>query len=204
VLTRIQLLLKAPTHFSPPTNGDPLTGRQEVLFIGMGFASNNKDNPRRIPGQSNEEIAARMLMARRLALRLNVRVHLLAQREVAEAIEKQNPACPIDKVLQEEGGESHIDSTAILGQAWEYAKEHEVCDAVLFTHYRHAFRCLWTAELWGFNAELWPQYAHSYTWQDRPSQTQPHTWCAPIFFVWDILGRGKLVAIDYPKIAKRQ
>jgi hypothetical protein len=165
----------------------------------MGFASNDRKNVNRIPGKSNDEIATIISSLFHEARRLNVNVYVLVQREVGESLRHNYPDVTISKNLEEVGSEAHISSDDILGQAWQFASQANITDAIVVAHKRHALRSSWNAEMCGFRTRFPNKFARSYTWNDRPSQTQWHTWNAPIYFLWELLSRAKLTLIDWRK-----
>lgn len=193
----IRLICKAMTEFTPIPNLKPLQGLNRVAIMGVSFASNNRKNTHRKPGKSNDEIATIVSEIWLEAQDLGVETLVIIQREVAESLRKNYPTVPITKILEEVGDEVHISSEDILGQAWETASRAGIVDAILVAHKRHALRCAWNAEMWGFRVRFPGRFAFSYTWKDRPSQTQWHTWNAPIYFLWELLSRAKLVAVDF-------
>lgn len=178
--------------FSPEANKAPFAGLKEALVIGMGFASNDPSDPNRSPGKSNDEIADIIAELSELA-GSETKLHVLAQREVAEALRVRHPHIPVEHVLKEVGSESHISSNDILGQAWDHASRIQVKDAIVVAHRMHVLRAAWNAELWGFDVRFPHRFAFSFTWKDRPSQTQWHTWNPVVFFFWDLLSRAKLI-----------
>ena len=194
-----RLIFKALTKWTPVPNDNPLEGFKHMAIIGMGFASNDRNDPKRTPGASNDDIARIIAYLWFEAQRLGVNVYVLVQREVAESLRLNYPPVRISKSLEEVGDEAHISSDAIMGQAWDFASRIGITDSIVVAHKRHALRCGWNAEMWGFTVRFPHRFPLSYTWHDRPSQTQWHTWNAPIYFFWEALSRAKLVLLDWRK-----
>jgi predicted XRE-type DNA-binding protein len=193
----IGVLWKSLTTFRPLTNTDPLDEckpNATVAVIGMGFSANNMDDPDRLPGKSNEQIATIMAELWHYAQLRHVNLVVLTQREVAEALEIKHSEVSIDLILTEIGSEKHISSHDILGQAWKYCSRHYVTEAIVVAHRMHALRAKWNAEMWGFKVHPPHRYASAFA----PESTQWHTHNALAFFFWEMLSRAKLVLLDRP------
>jgi hypothetical protein len=192
-INRIRLALKCLMHWTPPL-GRPISDlcdKREVLLIGMGFSANDPRDQCRCPGSSNEAIADAIIRILTVAKTRDIKVHVLAQREVAEALYVRGAA--VDHVLKGIQGEWHVDSVEILGQAWVYGCKHEITDAILVAHKRHLLRCAWTARLWGFTI-LFP---HIQVTVYAPESKQWWTRGPLRFFVGDLYGRISLVVHGY-------
>lgn len=191
-ISRLELALKCATRFRPITNAMPHTDRE--VIIGMGFSANDRNDPRRKPGKSNEEIAEIIYELWNASRACGLESHVLPQREVAEALESRHASVTIAQVLQEVGGESHISSHKILRQAWRYALEKNIHHAIVVAHQAHAWRARLNAELWGFETSFPHRFASSYP----PESTQWWTKSLGRFLIWDMLARVKLVLLDRP------
>lgn len=193
-ISKGRLFSNCLTRFKPTCAYTPLENLTSVALIGMGFSANSLDDPNRRPGKSNEEIADIIAELWDDASRRGVRAIVLPQREVAEALMLHHPKVPIEFVLKEVGSEKHISSHAILKQAWSFASQRNVTDAIICAHHRHALRAAWNAEMYGFTVHDPHRYAMSYA----PESTQLHTKNALLFFAWECLSRTKLVLVDKP------
>lgn len=193
-ISKTRLFSNCLTRFKPQHSAAPLLGLKSVALIGMGFSANNIKDPGRAPGTSNEEIAAIIAELWDIALKQGIQTLVLPQREVAEALEIGYPNIPIACILKEVGEEKHISSHDILRQAWNFASVRNVTDAIVCAHYRHALRATWNAEMYGFKV----RYPHRYAMTYARESTQLHTKNAPLFFVWELLSRAKLVLVDKP------
>jgi hypothetical protein len=139
-LTLLRVLFQ--WHYSP--DPDPLSKAQ--VIIGMAFGANRK-SANEDPGLSNIAIAQIIYK-----LWLVKRLPVIVQREVAEAISKEDIGMVPSLVIEERDNQFHIDSYEVIAVAWEYCKQHGLHNAILVAHPAHILRCMWVARKIGFQA----------------------------------------------------